>query len=140
MRVTPPATALPPSCVGRLAHAHVRTSLPSANQQPPSPAAWRGIDLSDLFGGGESKRQQGGAASQATESAAARFAAVHAVWSKHVSTLKVLFRFFCLQVHPDNAHMLLTQQSYVHCAFCGLCARPIGACAYYRALWCYCGV
>ena len=117
----------------------VRTSLPSANQQPPPPPAWRGIDLadllgggrSDLLGGGESKRQQGGAASQATESAAARFAAVHAVWSKHVSTLKVLFRFFCLQVHPDNAHMLLTQQSYVHCAFCGLCARPIGACAYY---------
>jgi hypothetical protein len=63
----------------------VRPRVPSS----PPPEDWATIDLSDVMKGIEKKTGV-----KPDE----QFAAVYAVWAANVPVLKVVFRFFCLQV------------------------------------------
>ena len=61
----------------------------------PPPSDWSVIDISDLIK--EYARLHGTPADE-------QFANCHAVWSEHVATLKVVFRFACLQGASPSPH------------------------------------
>ena len=82
----------------------------------PPPVEWRSIDISDLI------------ATRAKLAADGDFIfnQVHGVWAEHAATLKVVFKFFCLQSASPSPHEMgydavtRTMDSHMGTASCTL--------------------